>query len=127
MMNTMFILFRNKEVYRAIFTCTLHPLLHKMKEEIYVNELIEELNRYQIRIEEKYPRVLLSGGDKHARKYYSEFIEASPELECELILELAKKDDDLMFEIEERAAIREADGLPGDLRSAVMCNFTRGY
>ena len=92
-----------------------------------MNELIEELTRYQIRIVEKYPRVVLSGGDKHARKYYSELIEASPELEADLILELAKHDKDLMFEIEERASIRFADGLPGDLRSAVICNFTKGY
>ena len=88
-----------------------------------MNELIEELTRYQIRIAEKYPRVALSGGDKHARKYYSELIESSPELEADLILELAKHDEDLMFEIEERAAIRCADGLPDDLLSAVSCNL----
>lgn len=96
-------------------------------EKIYVKELIEELNRYQIRIVEKYPRVVLSGGDKGARKHYSELIEDNPEVEADLILELSKHAPDLRFEIEERAAIREADGLPGDLRSAVMCNFMKGY
>ena len=69
-------------------------------------------------------RVLLTGGDKTARKHYRSLLQAKPGIEAYLILELAKTNPDLMFEIEERAAIREADNLPGDLFSAIMCNFT---
>ena len=68
-------------------------------------------------------RIILLGDDENVRGHFQEIVNGFPELEAEMILEEAKVDVDLMYEIEERAAIRWADGLPGDLFSAVMCNF----
>ena len=51
-------------------------------------------------------------------------IGSHPRIEAHLILEIARNDEDLMCVVEERAAIRWADGLLGDLFSAVLCNIT---
>ena len=80
----------------------------------------------QIKHFDEYGRITLKGGDKTAREHYQKILEENSELEIELIFDLARSDKDVLFAIEERAAIREADGLPGDLESAVLCNFLKG-
>lgn len=89
-----------------------------------VKQILSEFQRWQLNVSIEDGRVVLNGGDKRAREHYRNFMDEHKTVEAYIILELAKNDPDLMFEIEERAAIREADGLPGDLFSAVMCNFT---
>ena len=89
-----------------------------------ISELLQELSRWQISACVEYGRIVLSGGDVNARRYYSEMFREHPKLEAHLILELARQDSTLMCQIEERAAIRWADGLPGDLFSAILCNIT---
>ena len=52
---------------------------------------------------------------------------ARKHMAADFILKLAETDKKLSEEIEERAAIREADGLPGDIRSAVLSNFNDNW
>ncbi|MBQ6664903.1 MAG: hypothetical protein IJM68_04865 [Synergistaceae bacterium] len=87
-------------------------------------ELLSELRRWQVNISVEWGRISLSGGDARALEYYGEMIRAHPRIEAHLILELAREDKDVMDVIEERAAIRWAEGLPGDVFSAVLCNIT---
>ena len=82
-------------------------------------EILQELQHYKISCEVKNWHVRLSGGFDGAREYYEQFLHGNTDAEISLILELSKKDVDLRYAIEERAAIREADGLPSDLYSAV--------
>lgn len=50
-------------------------------------------------------------------------LDENPELEAELILREATRDADLLYQIKERACIRQADGLSDTLLSAVLCNI----
>lgn len=87
-------------------------------------ELLHELKRWDVDVSVRWGRIRLSGGNAQALEYYRGMIASHPKIEAHLILELARNDDDLMCAVEERAAIRWADGLPGDLFSAVLCNIT---
>ncbi|MBQ7593233.1 MAG: hypothetical protein IJU48_02630 [Synergistaceae bacterium] len=82
-------------------------------------ELLSELQRYKISYEVEDWHVRLSGGFDGAREYYEQFLHGNTDAEISLILELSKKDAELRYAIEERAAIRGSDGLPCDLYSAV--------
>ena len=77
-----------------------------------MNSLLRELNDWQVKPVYEYGRITLKDGDKTAREHYQNILAENQDLEIQL------------FAIEERAAIREADSLPGDLESAVLCNFT---
>ena len=68
-------------------------------------------------------RIELTGGDNEARRKYESVIAQDIELQAQLILYASNRDRDLRDMIEERAAIRWADGLPGDMLSAVKCNL----
>ncbi len=71
---------------------------------------LEECHKWQIKVECDYVlRVFLKGGDKTARKHFTEVIRNNPDFEDEIILELAKNNSDLRYWIEERAAIGECD------------------
>ena len=87
-------------------------------------ELLHELLRWKVEVKVEWGRISLSGGNARARKYYSEMMASHPKIEAHLILELARNNEDLMCAVEERAAIRWADGLLGDLFSSVLCNIT---
>ncbi|MBQ3759177.1 MAG: hypothetical protein II876_06940 [Synergistaceae bacterium] len=87
-------------------------------------ELLRELKRWCVEVKVECGRIRLSGGNAQALKYYREMIGSHPRIEAHLILEIARNDEDLMCVVEERAAIRWADGLLGDLFSAVLCNIT---
>ena len=89
-----------------------------------VAELLSELKNWNVKVSVFWGRMSLSGGDARARKYYGEMMSSHSLIEAHLILELARNDRDLMEKIEERAAIREAEGLSGDLFSAILCNIT---
>ena len=54
-------------------------------------------------------------------------LHSSPELCAQLIVKMSENDWLIKDLLEERAAIRAADGLPGDLYSAALANMTRGY
>ena len=86
---------------------------------ISAKEYQEELKRWGIQYEVEDYRVILYGGDNRARRHYEGILREDSELEALLILLASNKDDALRCLIEERAAIRYADGLPGDLLSAV--------
>ncbi|MBQ6909438.1 MAG: hypothetical protein IJP88_00185 [Synergistaceae bacterium] len=88
-----------------------------------MKRLIEDFNRRGIRPEYEFGRLVLYGGETAARENYSDQIKLNPEAEIKIILELAKTREDFYCLIEERAAIREADNLPGDFESAVRCCF----
>ena len=92
-----------------------------------MNKLLKELQDWGIKPEYYFGRVYLKDGDKTARKHYADILEANPELEIDLIWDLARHDKNVLEIIEERAAIREADGLPGDIESAVKCNFAVSF
>lgn len=89
-----------------------------------MNSLLRELNDWQVKPVYEYGRITLKDGDKTAREHYQNLLAEDPDIEFQLIMDLARHDKDVLFAIEERAAIRSADGLPGDLESAVLCNFT---
>ena len=86
-------------------------------------EYQEELQHWQIRYEVRDWRIVLYGGDRKARNHYKRVLSEDKDLQAMLILYAANKDRVLRELIEERAAIRWADGLPGDLFSAVKCNL----
>ena len=85
----------------------------------------EELKRWSIRHEVVDMRIHLYGGDNKARRHYEEILKANPELEARLILIASNNDSDLRYELEERAAIRYADDLQGDLLSAALTYIQR--
>ena len=95
--------------------------------EIQLNEILKELDRWQIRYDVDVWSVKFCGGDNKACYHYEHMILENKELQAQLILYAANKDSNLRDLIEERAAIRWADGLPGDLLSAVMCNLGGDY
>ena len=86
-------------------------------------EILKDLALWQIKYEVEDWRVRLSGGDDKARYHYDGILREDKDLQAMLILYAANKDSNLHELIEERAAIRWADGLPGDLLSAVKCNL----
>lgn len=88
-----------------------------------MSKLSDELKRWHIKTYLHNNRLILSEGDNTARNHYKTLLSKNPEVEIKLILELIKSDCEMRQFVEERAAIREADGLPGDLESAVRCNF----
>ena len=89
-----------------------------------MNSLLRELNDWQVKPVYEYGRITLKDGDKTAREHYQNILAKNQDLEIQLIFDLARHDKEVLFAIEERAAIRKADGLPGDLESAALCNFT---
>ena len=56
-----------------------------------------------------------------------EILKRCPDLEADVIIELAKRDKILTDLIAEQQAMRAADGLPDDAHSAVLANMTWGY
>lgn len=92
-----------------------------------MSKLKDELKRWHIKAYLHNGRLILYDGDNAARNHYKTLLLENPEVEIKLILELIKSDEDMRQFVEERAAIREADGLPGDLESAVRCNFPQNY
>ncbi|MBR2209759.1 MAG: hypothetical protein IJ859_13215 [Synergistaceae bacterium] len=83
-----------------------------------MNLLLKELEHWNITPEYSFGRIVLTGGDKTARFHYKNILEENPDLELQLILDVPEFRECL----EERAAIREAEGLLGDLRSAFLKN-----
>lgn len=88
-----------------------------------VKEFCAELERWHIKASVFWGRLKLKGGDDRARKYFSEMFLSHPKMEAQIIFELSKNDPELAYAIEERAAMRQADGLPSDLFSAILCNL----
>jgi len=88
-----------------------------------MKRLINELAKHNITPEYNFGRIELQGGDDTARAYYSALLKQNPDLEIKFILELAKTNKDIYDLIDERAAIRSAENLKGDFKSAVRCNF----
>ena len=93
-----------------------------MKQTIF-GEILKDLARWHIKYEVEDWRVKLSGGDDKARYHYEEVLSEDKDLQAMLILYAANQDTNLHELIEERAAIRWADGLPGDFLSAVKSNL----
>lgn len=89
-----------------------------------MNSLIKELQIWQITPVYNFGRAKLTGGDNTAREHYTRVLAENPELEVQLILDMARHDRKILELIEERAAIRCAENLLGDLKSAVISNFT---
>ena len=94
--------------------------------EIALKEYMNELRRWGISYDVSDWRVILRGGDRKARYHHERVISEDKDLEAKLILYASNRNRDLRDLIEERAAIRCADGLPGDLLSAVKCNLEEG-
>ena len=92
---------------------------------ISVKDFQNELKRWCIHYEESGKRINLFGGDNKARRHYENVLRANPELEAQLVLIASNKDSDLRYELEERAAIRYAEGLSGDLLSAALSYIQR--
>lgn len=88
-----------------------------------VSEYSLELKKWQIWHRVKDMRIELYGGDKKARAHYESVLAENPMIEALLILGCANHDKTLRESIYERSCIRWADGLPGDMLSAVMCNI----
>ena len=88
-----------------------------------IEQLIEEFKKYEITPELVFGRIELKGGDDAARGHYSNLLIQNPEIEINLILELIKIDEYFYDVIDERAAIREEESLPGDFESAVRSAF----
>ena len=68
---------------------------------------------------------VIGGGD--AAESAKRALQNSPELRARLIVKMSESDRLIKDLLEERAAIRAADGLPGDLYSAALANITHGY
>ena len=94
-----------------------------MLAQIILQEYLKELDRWEIRYEVKEWSITLIGGDNKARWHYEQMLLEDKDLQSQMILYAANKDSNLHDLIEERAAIRWADGLPGDSLSAVKCNL----
>lgn len=83
----------------------------------------DELKKWGIETRVADWRIELIGGAKKVREHYERVLKSDIELESRLILISTNKDEELKELLEERAAIRESDGLPGDLLSAVKANM----
>ena len=86
---------------------------------IDVKKFINELKKWQISYyADENMRICLIGGDKRARMYYSRLVMQYPELENNLLLELAETDKVLMTKLEEENAAYE-----GPLSPPVPCLY----
>lgn len=92
-------------------------------EVIAPGELMKELSRWWIKCKVIDWRIELYDGVREARERYDELLSQDEDLEAKLILYISNTDKVLHELIEERAAIRWTDGLPGDLLSAVRSNM----
>ena len=97
-----------------------------------VNEFLERcwVNKLDLRVLTDVPwQVIAARGPVDKAAKAMEVLRNNPDLEADVIIELAKQDKSgyLMDLITERAAIRGADNLPDDLHSAVLANMTLGY
>lgn len=88
--------------------------MRKMKK---LDEFLAELRRWQVRITVFWGHIYLTDGDIRARKEYGNMLAEHKHMAADLVIRLAKD------AVEERAAIREADGLPSDLHSAALCGI----
>lgn len=86
-------------------------------------EFCAELERWHIKALVFWGRLKLTGGDDRAREYFRDMFRSRSKMEAHIILELSKNDPDLSYAIDERAAMRQVDGLPSDLFSAILCNL----
>ena len=82
-----------------------------------LDEFLAELKRWQVEINVFWGHIYLTGGDIRARKEYGSMLATHKHMAADLVIRLARD------AVEERAAIREADGLPGDLHSAALCGL----
>jgi hypothetical protein len=83
----------------------------------------EELKKWGIQKELQDWRLKLTGGNKKVREHYERVLKSDSDLEATMILLLSNEDAVLREQLDERAAIRCADGLPGDLLSSVKANM----
>ena len=83
----------------------------------------DELKKWGIETRIADWRIELIGGAKKVKEHYEKVLTSDIELEARLILISTNKDEVLKEMLEERAAIMCADGLPGDLLSAVKANM----
>ena len=88
-----------------------------------ISQLIEEFEKYGITPELVLGRIVLYGGFDAAREHYAKLLRENENIEIKLIFELTKFREDVFCQIDERAAIRAADNLPGDFWSAIKCAF----
>lgn len=86
-------------------------------------KFLAELKRWEISVAYSNGRIYLSGDYEEPVEHYKKFLKAYPGYEASVILKLAEQNPDIMDSLEERAAIREADGLQSDLNSAALCNI----
>ena len=77
-----------------------------------MSEFLNELKKYQITPDvDLVLKVVLTDGDKTARKHYQELLKDNPDWEVKLILELAESDENLYQYLFERMAISELNSL----------------
>ena len=70
-----------------------------------IHDLKLELKKYFIRAKVENYHVKLTGGDRNAREHYDALISSDEGIEAQLILELSKEDEELRYDIQERASI----------------------
>ena len=90
---------------------------------VKTKEFLRELERWSIKAEVDFGRIVLSEGSQEAREYYTSMISRSPEFEGALIWELAQMNPDVMDVIEERRAIRWVEIGDDSIHGAIMCNI----
>ena len=90
---------------------------------VKTKEFLRELERWSIKAEVDFGRIVLSEGSQEAREYYTSMISRSPEFEGALIWELAQMNADVMDVIEERRAIRWVEIGDDSIHGAIMCNI----
>ena len=95
-----------------------------------VSNILAEFNRrgitYKVSDQLNGWRVFLYGGDDEDRKKFQADLQTKKGLELQalLVLERAKENPDLMYEIEERAAIREFDaGIKCTLLEVILMRY----
>ena len=95
-----------------------------------VSNILAEFNRqgitYKVSDQLHGWRGFLYGGDDEDRKKFQADLQTKKGLELQalLVLERAKENPDLMYEIEERAAIREFDAnTPCTLLETILANY----
>lgn len=92
-----------------------------------LDEFIAVLSRWQIDVSVFWGHICLRNGDIRAREHYGKMLANHRHMAADFILKLAETDKELSEAIDERAAIREAEGLSNDRRSAVLCNLIEGW
>ena len=70
-----------------------------------IHDLKLELKKYFIRATVEKYHVKLAGGERQAREHYEALISSDEGIEAMLILELSKDDEELRYDIQERASI----------------------